>query len=151
MKNTFLVVTGIGLGLLAAVLAFGSADRRGIPLAEAQGAGAAGANGTVLLATGGAAPNLNDLLWILSQDKTEKQERWMLCCYRVENGKLFDLIDIREVTYDMKGPAQLNIKGHNSELAPQAIKDALEKDRKKREEDAKKHPNAGGGNGAPGK
>jgi hypothetical protein len=157
MKNALLVVSGVSIGLLGALVALAS-NRGMLPQAEAQTVQADASGATAVMGIGGSAPNLNDLCWVLFKDKGRDKagvdhDRWALCLYRTEGGKLFDLVDMREVTYDCK-PAQLTVKGHNADVRPQAMKDLWEEAKKKEdearkkreEEEAKKKKPGGGGN-----
>ena len=72
MKQALFVLSGVAIGLLSAFVAFGCCRTEFIGQAEAQ-AGPAGGNGAggpqVILATGGATPNQNDLCWVFRQEK----------------------------------------------------------------------------------
>jgi hypothetical protein len=98
----------------------------------------------MLLATGGSGTNVNDIAWVLTTDtyedpKTKKQiERKVLLCYRV-GGKLVDIVDVRDITWDVK-VKQLNLPGHNAELSPDKMREAWENARKKADEEAAKKP-----------
>ena len=104
MKHALLVGTGLVLGILATLFV------GNIPVSEATpasqtgpGAGAGAAGGGVVMATGGASSSQNDICWLFFQDQSKAgKPRQVLCCYKVTNGQFFDLIGVREVTYDMK-------------------------------------------------
>lgn len=139
MKNMLFVATGVILGLLA-VTAF--ALGRPVPLPEARAqAAAAGGNevGPAMMGIGGSTSNQNDLCWILFRDRPRERQkiehdRFTLCLYRaVNNGQAFDIVDVREVTYDFKA-TQLNVPGHNKSLSPQIMREMFEKARKNEEE-----------------
>jgi hypothetical protein len=136
MNKGLWVGTGIVIGLIvnAAVFWFAqptTAAPAGAQQAEPQ---AAPDDGPKILATGGSKDNRNDICWILFKDgkseikkgaKTVSLDRYVLCCYRVaEQGKSFDIVDVREVTYDVKG-VQLNLpNGHEPKFSPKAMRDA---------------------------
>lgn len=136
MKNALFLAGGGILGLCAAAFALA----RPAPLPEAQAqAAAAGGNevGPAMMGIGGSTSNQNDLCWILFRDRPRERQkidhdRFTLCLYRsVNNGQAFDLMDVREVTYDFKA-TQLNVPGHNKGLSPQVMRkmyeDSLRKD-----------------------
>jgi hypothetical protein len=141
MKNAILILTGVALGLLGALGA--AAPRRGDLFAGAQAQTMPPDPGgtSVVLGTGGATPNQNDLCWVLFREKGKDRagadhDRYALCLYKAMNGgQFFDLADVRELTYDPK-PSQLFVPGHKPELKPQALKDLWEKS--KREEEARR-------------
>lgn len=150
MKHALLVVSGIALGLTVALVSGGP------PEAAAQagpGPGAGTDHGAVMLGTGGGMPNQNDLCWILFKEPAmdaegKPYERTALCLYRAtQNGKGFDLMDVRELTWDPK-PSQLIGPEHNARLTPEMMRkqwQAAEKKReearrKKEEEDRRKRP-----------
>jgi hypothetical protein len=160
MKNALLILSGVALGLLGAL---GAAARpRGELLAGAQAQTAppdGGGTSSVLLGTGGATPNQNDLCWVLFKEKGKdragaEHDRYALCLYKAMNGgQYFDLADVRELTYDPK-PSQLSNPGHKLDLKPQVLKDLWEKakreetERRRREEEdaARSRSRAPGGN-----
>lgn len=136
MRNTLMVTGGIALGLLAALVA-----GRAPSLPEVQAQTAAGDNsGTpaVFMGTGGSAPNMNDLCWVMVREKArdkdlKEYDRYNLALYRsMNNGQLFDLIDVREITYDLKA-TQLDKKGHTGPT-PRQMKEAWEKFKKEQED-----------------
>jgi len=106
MKNALLVVSGISIGLLGALVAMAS-NRDYISRAEAQ-AGPSGGGGAgvppMILGTGGAMPNTNDLCWIVSKVKPVKgPERTVLALYHAKNqGQHFDLVDARMIDADLR-------------------------------------------------
>jgi hypothetical protein len=146
MKQALFVLSGVAIGLLSALVALGCCKSDFIGQAEAQ-AGPAGGNGAggpaVILATGGATPNQNDLLWLYRQEKGknakgQEYDRFTLTLYKAGNqGTSFDLIDTREVTWDGK-PVQLPIAGHAKGLSPAELKHAWEKEQKELEERLKR-------------
>src|SRR6185436_16088734 len=143
MKQALFVMSGVAIGLLSALVAFGCSRSEILPQAEAQAgpAGGAGAGGpVVILATGGATPNTNDLCWVFRQEKGKNRageyDRTTLTLYKAaNNGTSFDLVDTRETTWDGK-PVQLSIGSHNKSLSPRQLKEAWEKEeREQRERD----------------
>lgn len=114
MKQALFVVSGVAIGLLAALVAVTSSRSDLMAQAEAQAGPAAGGagNGTTVLGTGGASNNQNDLCWVLSRVKPAKgPERTVLAMYRAKrNGEFFDLEDVRMIdadlrVFELKGPA----------------------------------------------
>ena len=106
MKNALLVVSGVAIGLLGALVAVAS-NRCALPQAEAQAgpAGGGGAQGpAMVLGTGGASNNVNDLCWVLSKVKPARgPERTVLALYRAKKqGEAFDLEDVRMIDVDLR-------------------------------------------------
>jgi hypothetical protein len=139
MKQALFVLSGVAIGLLSALVAFGCCRTEFIGQAEAQAAPAAnGAGGpAVILATGGSTPNQNDLLWVFRQDKGkirgQEYDRTSVSLYKASNnGVSFDLVDTRETTWDGK-PVQLNVGGHNKSLSPKELKKAWEQEQREQE------------------
>ncbi len=139
MKQALFVLSGVAIGLLSALVAFASRSEF-IHQADAQ-SGPAGGNGAggpaVILATGGATPNQNDLLWVFKQDKGkirgQEYDRTSVSLYKAaNNGASFDLVDTRETTWDGK-PVQLNVAGHNKSLSPKELKKAWEQEQREQE------------------
>jgi hypothetical protein len=112
MKNALLIVSGLSLGLLAALAT--KADL-GLPAyAQAGPGGGAGAgNGTTIVATGGGTQNQNDLCWVLAKVKPVKgPERMVLALYRAERqGESFNLKDVRAIDADLR-LIELDAKKH---------------------------------------
>ena len=141
MKQALFVMSGVAIGLLSAVVALGCCRSEILPQAEAQAgpAGGAGAAGpVVIVATGGATPNTNDLCWVFRQEKGKNRageyDRTTLSLYKAaNNGTSFDLVDTRETTWDGK-PVQLTIAGHNKSLSPAELKKAWEEEQRKEKE-----------------
>lgn len=141
MKQALFVLSGVSIGLLSALVALGCKTDF-IDRAQAQ-AGPAGGNGAggphIVVATGGATPNQNDLCWVFRQEKSKnargvEYDRTSLSLYKAGNqGTSFDLVDTREITWDGK-PAQLNVAGHNKNISPAELKQAWEKEEKELEE-----------------
>ncbi len=147
MRKGFVAATGTGLVLLAAAAALAFARPVALPEARAQTVAAGtGETGPVMMGIGGAQQNQNDLCWILFRDKAldrqnQERDRYALCLYRAaNNGQVFDLVDVREVSYDFK-ISQLNVPGHNPALAPKMMKKAYEEARKREEEERKEEAN----------
>lgn len=137
MKQALFVISGVAIGLLVALAASASARAEFLPQADAQ-AGPAGGTGAagpiVIVATGGATPNTNDLCWVFRQEKgksrTGEYDRTTLSLYKAaNNGTSFDLVDTRETTWDGK-PVQLNIGAHNKSISPAELKKAWEKEQR---------------------
>jgi hypothetical protein len=144
MKNMLLVATG---AILAAAVALGRPAP--LPEAQAQAAAADGSEvGPAMMGIGGSTQNQNDLCWVLFRDKARKRQkidhdRFTLCLYRaINNGQAFDLVDVREVTYDFKA-SHLGVAGHKPGFSPQAMKKAYEEARDKEDkegENANRNP-----------
>jgi hypothetical protein len=145
MKQALFVISGVAIGLLAALVATASARSEFLPRADAQsgpGAGAGAGGPTVIVATGGATPNQNDLCWVFRQEKGKTRageyDRTSLSLYKASNnGTSFDLVDTRETTWDGK-PVQLSIAGHNKSLSPRDLKQAWEKEQREERERAER-------------
>ena len=151
MKQALFVLSGVAIGLLSALVAVGCCTSQILPQAEAQ-AGPAGGTGAagpvVIVATGGATPNTNDLCWVFRQEKGKNRageyDRTTLSLYKAaNNGTSFDLVDTRETTWDGK-PVQLSIGSHNKSLSPRELKAAWEKEqreeREREQRDAERTP-----------
>ena len=116
MKNALLVVSGVAIGLMAALVAMAT-NGSGIRQAEAQ-AGPAGGGGAgappLIMGTGGANNNVNDICWVLSKVKPVKgPERTVLALYRIKNqGQHFDLADVRMIDADLR-VIDLDAKKHD--------------------------------------
>jgi len=140
MKQALFVVSGVAIGLLVALVS----GKSFLPQADAQAGPAAGNGATgplVIVATGGATPNQNDLCWIFRQEKGKnprgaEYDRSSLSLYKAgSNGTSFDLVDTRETTWDNK-PVQLGIGTHNKNLTPQDLKKAWEEELRREQERA---------------
>jgi hypothetical protein len=135
MKSALLIVSGVILGLAVACV-------QAIPPAEAQTVQEAGGGPAVVMGIGGSAANQNDNCWVLFKEKAKNREgkdvdRVTLCLYRLlKNGQAFDLMDVREITYDAK-LSQLNHNEHNKDLDPKLIKKKYEEQLKREEEEAR--------------
>jgi hypothetical protein len=106
MKQALFVVSGVAIGLLAALVAVTSSRSDLMAQAEAQAGPAstgAGGNGTIL-GVGGASNNINDLCWILTKVKPVRgPERTVLAMYRAERGgEHFNLKDVRFIDADLR-------------------------------------------------
>jgi hypothetical protein len=153
MKQALFVLTGVAIGLLSAFVALGCCKSDFIGQAEAQagpGAGNGAGGPHVILASGGATPNQNDLLWVFRQEKGknargQEYDRATLSLYKAgNNGASFDLVDTRETTWDGK-PVQLGVGGHNKNLSPAELKQAWEKEQREQEERARREAERNGG------
>ena len=132
MKNVLFVSTGVILGLMAALGMAMAGESSVFPEAEAQAGPSAGtgAGDGVIMGTGGVMPNMNDIAWILVPDGKSGHT---LCLYRAIStgrGAYFDLVDVRNVTYDSK-LIQLKNAGHDPKLAPSVIKRLIDEQQKK--------------------
>jgi hypothetical protein len=141
MKQALFVVSGVAIGLLSAVVALGCKSEV-LPKAEAQAAAPADsqAGGNVIMGIGGASPNQNDLCWVLMKGKSKQGDgdRYTLSLYKADGKGVFDLTDVREITYDGK-LVQLNHPGHNKDLTPAALKKKLD-EQQHREEQQPRNP-----------
>ena len=146
MKQALFVVSGVAIGLLTALVAVASSGKSYLPQADAQAgpAGGTGAGGpNVIVATGGATPNQNDLCWVIRQEKGKngrgaEYERTTVSLYKAaNNGNSFDLVDTREATWDNK-PVQLSMGSHNKSLSPRDLKQAWEKEQREERERAER-------------
>jgi len=106
MKQALFVVSGVAIGLLAALVALASGRTEFVSRAEAQaGPASGGTNGSsVILGTGGGSNNTNDLCWVLSKVKPARgPERTVLALYRAKRGgEYFDLEDVRMIDADQR-------------------------------------------------
>jgi hypothetical protein len=105
MKQALFVVSGVAIGLLAALVAVASSKTEFISRAEAQaGPAAGGATGTTVLGTGGGTNNQNDLCWVLTSVKPARgPQRMVLSLYRAKRGgEYFDLEDVRMIDADQR-------------------------------------------------
>ena len=97
-------------------------------------------NDPPIVVVGGSAPNVQDLCWVLFNEKSKDSDgkpynRYALCLYKAtNNGRMLHFVDVRELSYDFKA-AQLNLKGR-SDNSPRQMKDFWEEAQKKREEKA---------------
>jgi hypothetical protein len=142
MMKALFVTLGVAIGFMAACGLMASPHF--FSPAEAQaGPGPGNGAGTpvIIVATGGATPNQNDLCWVFRQEKGktaggQEYDRTSLSLYKAgNNGSSFDLIDTRETTWDGK-PVQLNLGTHNKSLAPKELKNAWEKEQREERERA---------------
>jgi len=107
MKQALFVVSGVAIGLLAALVAVTASKSTLMAQAEAQAGPAASsglsANGTIM-GVGGAANNINDLCWVLTKVKPARgPERTVLAMYRAERGgEHFNLKDVRFIDADLR-------------------------------------------------
>lgn len=136
MKSGLFVATGIAIGLtlagVAGVLMLPSSAFTAHAGTGPQ-AGADSNNGPMVLGTGGCNDNRQDIAWVLFKDgkvTVEKGaikvelDRYVLCCYQVaQGGRSFDIVDTREITYDVKHP-HLPVGGHNAGYSPGAMRKA---------------------------
>jgi hypothetical protein len=143
MKNALLVVSGVSIGLLGALVALAS-NRSVFPPAEAQTAQSDAGGCQVVLGTGGATNNTNDLCWLFFKEKAKDRsgrefDRYSLCLYKaIKNGEAFDLVGERDVTYDMK--ATLLPPKFPSAFQPKDLKKAWEDALRKEQEEANRPP-----------
>jgi len=107
MKQALFVVSGVAIGLLAALVAVTAGKYNLMAQAEAQAGPASSsglsANGTIM-GVGGAANNINDLCWVLTKIKPVRgPERTVLIMYRAERGgEHFNLKDVRFIDADTR-------------------------------------------------
>lgn len=107
MKQALFVISGVAIGLLAALVAVGCSKSDLMAQAEAQagpgGAGAPNGMGSVM-GIGGASNNINDICWVMSKFKPVRgPERTVLMMYRAEKGgEHFNLKDVRFIDADMR-------------------------------------------------
>jgi len=131
MKPALCLVSGVAIGLLAALAAAASSKPEFLSRAEAQAAAAdaAQAGGSVIMGIGGSTNNQNDLCWILLKDKGKTRQgeydRYSLSLYKANGQGVFDLTDMREISFDGK-LIQLNHPSHNKDLSPQNLKKKIE-------------------------
>ena len=96
MKQALFVVSGMAIGLLAALMAvtFSKADVLSRAEAQAGPNGGNGAGSPTILGTGGSTQNQNDLCWVLTKVKPVRgPDRTVLLLYKAEaQGNHFNLI-----------------------------------------------------------
>jgi hypothetical protein len=135
MKQALFVVSGVAIGLLAALVAVTASKSDLMAQAEAQAGPAAGGAGNgsgTILGVGGASNNINDLCWVLTKVKPVRgPERTVLAMYRAERGgEHFNLKDVRFIDADIR-LIDLDSKKHEPTVAavlkslPQEEQDAL--------------------------
>lgn len=131
MKQALLVMSGVSIGVLASLAAFGCCRSELLPSAAAQSASPDGtqSGANMIMGIGGATNNQNDLCWVLIKDKGHTRQgeydRYSLSLYKANSQGVFDLTDMREISFDGK-LVQLNHPSHNKDLTPQAIKKKLD-------------------------
>ena len=133
MKTVFIAPTALAV-IFGVALALTPADATP-PVMPAQDATA---NNPPVVVVGGSSPNVQDLCWVLFNEKAKDRDgktydRYALCLYKAtNNGRMLHFVDVRELSYDFKA-AQLNLKGR-TDTSPQQMRDFWEKAQKKREE-----------------
>jgi hypothetical protein len=143
MKQALFVVSGVAIGLLAALVAVTAGRMEFMSRAEAQAASPEGsqAGGNMIMGIGGSTNNQNDLCWILIKDKGKNRQgeydRYSLSLYKANGQGVFDLTDMRETTFDGK-LVQLNHPQHNKDLTPKELKKKI--DELHRQEEQQQNP-----------
>jgi len=148
MKQALFVISGAAIGLLVSLVALGCVRTEFVPRAMAQSASPDGtqAGGATIMGIGGASNNINDLCWVLMKDKGHARQgdydRYSLCLYKANGQGVFDLTDMREISFDGK-LVQLNHPSHNKDLTPQAIKKKIDEqhDRDQRQQQEQQQQN----------
>ena len=149
MKQALFVISGVAIGLLAALVAVTSSRSNLMAQAEAQAAAAdaSQASGNMVMGIGGSSNNINDLCWVLIKDKGKTRQgeydRYSLSLYKANNQGAFDLTDEREISFDGK-LIQMNHPQHNKELTPKEIKKKI--DEQHRQEEQQQNNNRQPGN-----
>ena len=98
-------------------------------------------NNPPIVVVGGSAPNVQDLCWVLFNDKAQDSDgkvynKYALCLYKANNnGRMLHFVDMRELTYDIK-PSQLGVKGR-TDPSPRDMKRMWEEALEKQEKDKK--------------
>ena len=139
MKQTLFVASGAAIGLLAALVAVTCSKSDLMTRAEAQSASPEGtqSNGNMIMGIGGSTNNQNDLCWVLLKDRGKTRQgdydRYSLSLYKANGQGVFDLTDMREVSFDGK-LIQLNHPGHNKDLTPQNIKKKIDEQHRQEEQ-----------------
>ncbi len=150
MKQALFVVSGAAIGLLAALVAVTCSKSDLMARAEAQSASPEGtqSNGNMIMGIGGSTNNQNDLCWVLIKDRGKTRQgdydRYSLSLYKANGQGVFDLTDMREVSFDGK-LIQLNHPGHNKDLTPQNIKKKID-EQHRQEEQQQQQPKPPGNN-----
>ena len=149
MKQALFVISGVAIGLLASLVALASCRTEFTPKAMAQSASPDGTqvSGNMIMGIGGASTNQNDLCWVLLKDKGKTRQgeydRYSLSLYKANNQGVFDLTDMREISFDGK-LIQLNHPSHNKDLAPKELKKKI--DELHRQEEQQQNPQTPRGN-----
>ncbi|HLY74488.1 MAG TPA: hypothetical protein VKU80_10260 [Planctomycetota bacterium] len=139
MKQALFVISGMAIGLLASVVAVASSRAEWMSKAVAQSASPDGTqvSGNVIMGIGGAATNQNDLCWVLIKDKGKTRQgdydRYSLSLYKANNQGVFDLTDMREISFDGK-LIQLSHPSHSKDLAPKELKKKLDEQHQRDEQ-----------------
>jgi len=145
MKQALFVGSGVAIGFLASLAALGGARTEFVPKALAQSASPDGtqAGGATIMGIGGASNNINDLCWVLMKDKGHTRQgdydRYSLCLYKANGQGVFDLTDMREISFDGK-LVQLNHPSHNKDLTPQAIKKKIDEQHEREQRQEQQQP-----------
>ena len=120
MKQALFVVSGMAIGLLAALMAvtFSKADVLSRAEAQAGPNGGNGAGSPTILGTGGSTQNQNDLCWVLTKVKPVRgPDRTVLLLYKAEaQGNHFNLKDVRFIDADIR-VIELDSKKHEPSVA----------------------------------
>jgi len=128
MKQALFVVSGVAIGLLAALVAVTASKSDLMAQAEAQAgpASSSGLSGTgTIMGIGGASNNINDLCWVLTKVKPARgPERTVLTMYRAERGgEHFNLKDVRFIDADLRlielGKHEPNVQTIMKSLPPE--------------------------------
>jgi len=139
MKQALFVISGVAIGLLASLVAVMSSRTEWMSRAMAQSASPDGTqvSGNMIMGIGGGATNQNDLCWVLIKDKGKTRQgdydRYSLSLYKANNQGVFDLTDMREISFDGK-LIQLSHPSHNKDLAPKELKKKLDEQHQRDEQ-----------------
>ena len=128
--------TGIMAGIIAVLLTVLIGQNRE-PQAWAAPQSVDNTGAGLMMGTGGAQSQIQDILWVLykrqaptkgdKEGALQKSERITLCCYQVENGaRKMKLVGVRDISFDMDVVEYGNDKPHVKDII-----DELKKSEKK--------------------
>jgi hypothetical protein len=138
------VVSGVMAGIIAVLLTVVIAQNRE-PQAWAAPATPQGVDNSgngLIVTTGGANTQTNDVLWVVfkraggvsagKDAALQKSEKITLCCYQVANGaRNIKLVAVRDISFDMDLLEYQNDKPHVKEIVEEIRKNAPKEPEKK--------------------
>ncbi len=134
------VATGMMAGVIAVLLTVVIAQNRE-PKAFAVPQSVDNTNAGLIMGTGGAQTQTQDILWILFKRQAPskgdkegilaKSERITLCCYQVANGaRNVKLVAVRDISFDMDVVEYMNDKPHVKDIIDE-LKKTMKEDKPK--------------------
>jgi hypothetical protein len=130
--------TGIMAGIIAVLLTVVIAQNRE-PQAWAAPQSVDNTGAGLMMGTGGAQSQINDILWVIykrqaptkgdKEGALSKSERITLCCYQVENGaRKMKLVGVRDISFDVDVVELENDKPSVKDIV-EAIKKSMPKEK----------------------